>query len=62
LNDRETAMPERAYLGDSVYAEIDPYGQIELTVDNGMGPTERIVLDDATYEALTRFVQTHKKT
>lgn len=46
------------YLGDSVYAESDNVG-IKLTTDNGMGPSNTIILEVETLEALIRWCQRH---
>ncbi len=50
-------MPsKKTYIGDSVYAEIDPQ-RITLTTDNGRGETNRIVLEGTTFSSLLRFAQ-----
>ncbi len=49
-------MENKTYLGDSVYAEVKENG-LHLTTDNGLGPTNTIVLDDHTYTALTMWVE-----
>ena len=54
----ETALVPRwkEYLGDSVY--VDFLGDaICLTTDNGLGPTNEIVLEWDVYEALVRYVK-----
>lgn len=50
---------EKEYLGDSVYARVSR-GMIELTTDNGMGPSNIIYLDVEVLEALIRFYEKAK--
>ena len=52
-------MPKtrKVYLGDSVYAEFTGWSVV-LTTENGMGPTNTIHLEPATYNALAAFVDT----
>ncbi len=38
------AIPSKRYIGDAVYVEQGPYG-IELTTENGIEVTNRIVLE-----------------
>ena len=37
-------MQKKVYLGDSVYAQFDGFG-IVLTTENGLGPSNTIVLE-----------------
>ncbi len=47
----------KQYLGDSVYAEWNRYGQIVLTTENGDGPpSNTIVLEPEVYAALVEYV------
>lgn len=46
----------KVYLGDSVYAEMEPSGMIVLTTDNGEGASNTIYLEAEVYEALVRWV------
>lgn len=46
---------EKRYLGDSVYAAIDG-GMVQLTTENGAGPTNEIFLELEVFEALKRYV------
>jgi len=50
---------DKAYLGDSVYAEYDGY-QITLTTQNGLptDPSNRIVLEPEVVSNLEKFVKT----
>ena len=50
-------MSNRAYLGDSVYAEFDGY-HVVLTTNNGYpdDPRNVIALEPAVYSSLLRFV------
>lgn len=50
---------EKQYLGDSVYARVTD-GMIELTTDNGMGPSNKIYLEVEVLEALIRFYEKAK--
>ena len=54
-------MPEKTYLGDSVYAEHDGYG-LTLTTENGYGPSNTIYLEPEVYAALTRYVERLRQT
>jgi len=46
----------KEYLGDSVYVEFNGWA-IVLTTENGEGASNTIVLEQETYEALTRYVE-----
>lgn len=46
---------EKAYLGDSVYAQNDGFGII-LTTENGYGPSNTIYLEPSVYTALLDYV------
>ena len=46
----------KQYLGDSVYAETSENG-IVLTTDNGMGPSNTIVLEPEVLYALQVFLE-----
>ena len=50
------------YLGDSVYVELDQFGRIILTTNNGYvdDPHNRIVLDQGMFSDLQRIVHTAK--
>lgn len=52
-------MDAKAYLGDSVYAEIE-HGMIKVTTDNGMGPSNEIFLEPEVYAALVAYVERMK--
>lgn len=45
------------YLGDSVYIEIDESRSLVLTTENGLGPTNRIVLEPEVVQALITYGQ-----
>lgn len=49
-------MTTKVYLGDSVYAEFDVQirGDVQLTTENGYGPSNTIYLEDFTLAALDR--------
>jgi hypothetical protein len=44
-----------AYLGDGAYVRFDGYA-LELTTNNGIRVTNRIVLEPEVYERLVAFV------
>lgn len=46
----------KEYLGDSVYAEFDGDG-INLTTENGFGPTNTVYLEPRVFLALNRFAK-----
>ncbi len=46
----------REYLGDSVYITHDGFG-LELTTDNGFGPSNKIYLEPVVYKALVEYVE-----
>lgn len=48
-------MSNKAYLGDGVYAEFD--GRLILTTEDGIGATDRIVLEPEVYLMLTTYVR-----
>ena len=54
-------MNPKTYLGDSVYATLDDFRCLVLTTENGLGPSNRIVLESETWEALVRFVASLKQ-
>lgn len=49
-------MGYKEYIGDSVYADFDGYAFV-LTTENGMGPSNTIVLEPQIMEALKEYVQ-----
>mgnify|MGYP003421329040 FL=1 len=49
-------MGNKEYLGDSVYADFDGYAFV-LTTENGMGPSNTIVLEPQIMEALKEYVK-----
>ncbi|HEU4344766.1 MAG TPA: hypothetical protein VFU31_24725 [Candidatus Binatia bacterium] len=55
---RLTESKTKVYLGDSVYADINDYGQIVLTTENGYpdDPRNVIYLEPEVYAALKRYV------
>ncbi len=42
-NQNEVEMPEKAYLGDGVYASLDRANMIQLTTENGIDTTNEIM-------------------
>jgi len=56
-------MPkEKEYLGDSVYADVNEYGAIVLTTENGLpdDPSNEIIMESFVVENLKRFAERHK--
>lgn len=50
----------KKYIGDGVYVEFDGYG-LQLTTEDGLRTTNRIVLEPEVWEALAKFVDELKK-
>lgn len=48
---------KKTYIGDSVYLDRDGYGRIVLTTENGMGPSNTIVLEPEVLENLLRVIE-----
>lgn len=46
----------KAYLGDGVYVEVDQWGALLLTTEDGIRATNTIVLEPEVWEALQRYV------
>jgi len=48
---------EKEYLGDSVYIEQGSFqGEVILTTDNGLGPSNTIVMDPNVVEAFLKYI------
>ena len=47
---------KKEYLGDSVYVEIDEFGAVVLTTENGMGASNTIILEPEVFCALVEYV------
>jgi hypothetical protein len=47
----------KTYLGDDVYATIDPSGSLILTTSNGTYTTNAIVVEPAVQRALLAFLK-----
>jgi hypothetical protein len=52
----------KTYLGDSVYAEYNSFGQIVLTTENGAEPSNTIYLEPEVYTALKLWVDNYDPT
>lgn len=50
----------KEYLGDGVYVDFDGY-MLDLTVENGISVTNRILLEPSVYHALVSYVQRLQK-
>ena len=46
----------KTYLGDGCYVSFDGYA-LELTTEDGISVTNRVVLEPEVYAALVRFVE-----
>ena len=46
---------EKRYIGDGVYVEFDGYGLV-LTTEDGIGVTNRIVLEQEVYQSMVQYV------
>lgn len=49
-------MKQKEYIGDSVHVEINEYGQIVLTTENGYGPSNTIILEPEVMRALNEYL------
>ena len=50
----------KQYLGDSVYVELNNFGQVVLTTDNGYGPSNVICLEPEVLWALDLWLKSSK--
>lgn len=50
-------MPTKEYLGDSVYAAVENDGTLVLTTENGMGPSNTIILEPNVVVALLDYIE-----
>lgn len=46
----------KSYLGDSVYVDIDQYGGLILTTENGLGATNSIVMEPEVIHKLADWI------
>ena len=51
----------KEYIGAGIYAEIDGYGMLVLTTENGISVTNRIVFEGSEWRALVGFIERTKK-
>lgn len=51
----------KEYLGDGVYVSINPFNEVELTTENGISVTNRIVLEPEVLRNFWRFAQMREK-
>jgi hypothetical protein len=47
----------KTYLGDAVYAELDRYGDLVLTTEDGIQETNRIVLEPEVLLNLEQYLE-----
>ncbi len=48
--------PIKEYIGDAVYAELNDYGDIVLTTEDGIRVTNRIVLEPQVMKGFIDFL------
>ena len=49
-------MTEKEYLGDGVYVDVDEWGNLTLTTENGIATTNTIIFEPQTLKALTDYI------
>lgn len=49
-------MNKKEYLGDSVYADVNEFGAVVLTTENGYGPSNTVVLETEVFAALVSYI------
>ena len=47
----------KEYLGDAVYIEVNRFGDIILTTEDGVNVTNRIVLEPSVLEAFENYLR-----
>ena len=47
----------KAYLGDGVYAEMDEYGMLRLTTENGIRVSNEIFIEPEVWNAMVGYMQ-----
>lgn len=50
----------RRYLGDAVYVDLDDFGDLILTAENGLRVTNTIVLEYDVWLSLKAYVEKHE--
>lgn len=51
----------KCYLGDGVYVDVDGYGGLVLTTENGISVQNEIVMEASVYHALVQWVERMKR-
>ena len=51
----------KEYLGDGVYIEVDNFGDIVLTTENGISTINRIILEPTVLEAFENYIRRLRK-
>ena len=54
---RNTSATSKTYLGDAVYAQVDEFGDVVLTTENGICATNRIVMEPAVMRSLIKWLR-----
>lgn len=54
---RPTKILPKVYLGDGAYAEIDSYGDVVLTTEDGISVQNRVVLEPEVLTALLAYLR-----
>jgi hypothetical protein len=50
-------MNNKHYIGDGVYVEIEPWGDVVLTTENGISTTNRIVLEPEVLKEFELYIE-----
>ena len=48
-------MPKKEYVGDGVYAEMDEYGTLRVTTENGITVSNEIYIEHQVWSELTAY-------
>ena len=52
-------MGNKVYLGDAVYADFNDANQLVLTVEDGIAPSDTIIIEPEIWAALRSYVKAH---
>jgi hypothetical protein len=55
-------VDQKVYLGDSVYARYNQFGELVLTTENGVGASNIIILEPTVLAELKYFLKIQKET
>lgn len=51
--------PTKRYLGDGAYVDLDSFGGVVLTAEDGISATDTIVLEPEVISAFVGFLRDH---